>query len=329
VHTVGFLKPLRVYVEALAHPSARTDPRAFARHFFFIATGLSVGLLAFAALPVYLAARGVPSLFEATAYCWFLSPLFLALYVSRTGAFEHAHLWSAATIAAPVGLIAGITGLGSFALWAALVPIEAILFCSRNVAVAAGACAFAAFGASWAFAAMLLPAHLAALDAASPGFIGGLIVAAYTACIAFAARAMTESEARLNHASETRYRSIAQNTGELVTRHGRNGAVTFASPAAEKLLGVPASRLMGHGLFDRIHVTDRPAFLTAISESAIKQKPAVIEYRLRRETAESDQGSQEASFIWVETRCQPHIYCFSPLRGLGRGFLAESKSTSA
>jgi len=72
---MNFLKSLRAYVEALVHPSARVDPRAFARHFFFIATRLSVGLVAFAALPVYLAVRGVPSLLEATAYCWFLLPL--------------------------------------------------------------------------------------------------------------------------------------------------------------------------------------------------------------------------------------------------------------
>jgi cell cycle sensor histidine kinase DivJ len=305
---MDFLKSLRVYVEALVHPSARVDPRAFARHFFFVATRLSIGLIAFAALPVYLAARGVPSMLEAIAYCWFLLPLFIALYVSRTGAFERAHLLSAVTFTAPLGLFAGLTGTGSFALWVVLVPIEAILFCSRSIAVAAGASAIAVFGAFWALATFgLLPAHLSvALDPASLDLIGGPVVALYMAFIAFGARAIADSEARLQQASEARYRSIAQNTGELITAHGRNGAVTFASPAAEKLLGTPASRLMGHGLFDRVHVADRPAFLTAISESAIKKKTVVIEYRLRRETPEVGQrSSAEPSFIWVETRCHP------------------------
>jgi cell cycle sensor histidine kinase DivJ len=305
---MGFLKSLRVYVETLVHPSARTEPGAFARHLFFIATRLSVGLIAFAALPVYLAARGVPSMLEAIAYCWFLLPLFVALYVSRTGAFERAHVLSAMTLAAPLGLFAGMTGPGSFALWAVLVPIEAILFCSRSVAVAAGAAAFAAFGALWAVATFgLLPAHpSAALDPASLGLTGGLVVAAYLIFVAFGARSIADSKTRLNQASEARYRTITQNTGELITGHGRNGVVTFASPAAEKLLGTPAFRLMGHGLFDRVHVADRPAFLTAISESAIKKKIVVIEYCLRREPAEADQRSPvEPSFIWVETRCHP------------------------
>jgi len=305
---MSFLKSLRAYVEALVHPSARVDPRAFARHFFFIATRLSVGLVAFAALPVYLAVRGVPSLLEATAYCWFLLPLFLALYVSRTGAFERAHLLSVVTLAAPLGLFAGMTGTGSLALWVALVPVEAILFCSRSVAMAAGAGAFAVFGAAWAFATFgLLPAHFAvAVDAASLGLAGGLVVAAYTVFITIVARTIADGEARRNQASEARYRSIAQNTSELITSHGRNGTVTFASAAAESLLGTPASRLIGHGLFDHVHVADRPAFLTAISESAIKKKTAAIEYRLRREAAAADQrSSAEPSFIWVETRCHP------------------------
>lgn len=305
---MGFLKSLRVYVEALVHPSVRTEPGAFARHFFFIATRLSAGLMAFAALPVYLAARGVPSMLEAIAYCWFLLPLFVALYVSRTGAFERAHVLSAVTLAAPLGLFAGMTGTGSFALWAALAPIEAILFCARPAAMAAGASAFAAFGALWAFAAFwLLPAYPSvALDPASLGLTGGLVVAAYLVFVAFGARAIADSETRLSQASEARYRTIAQNTGELITGHGRNGAVTFASPAAEKLLGTPAFRLMGHGLFDRVHVADQPAFLTAISESAIKKKAVLIEYRLRREPAEADQRlPAESSFIWAETRCHP------------------------
>jgi cell cycle sensor histidine kinase DivJ len=305
---MGFLKSLRVYVEALVHPSVRTEPGAFARHFFFIATRLSVSLIAFAALPVYLAVRGVPSILEAIAYCWFLLPLFIALYVSRTGAFERAHVLSAAVLAAPLGFFAGTTGAGSFALWAALAPVEAILFCSRPVAIAAGASAFAAFGASWAFATFgLLPAHLSAvLDPVSLGLAAGLVATAYMIFVALGARAIADGEMRLHQASQARYRTIAQNTGELITGHGRNGAVTFASPAAEKLLGTPAFRLMGHGLFDRVHVADRPAFLTAISESAIKKKAVVLEYRLRREPAETDPRSPaEPSFIWVETRCRP------------------------
>ena len=161
VRTVDFLNLLRAYVEALVHPSARADRGAFARHFFFIATRLAIGLLAFAALPVFLATRGVLSFAEAVAYCWFLLPLFLALYASRTGAFERAHVFSAMTFAVPLGLFAGVAGPAPFVLWAVLLPIEAVLFCSRAGTIAASLSALAAFAIAWSVAAFALPPALA------------------------------------------------------------------------------------------------------------------------------------------------------------------------
>ena len=55
---------------------------------------------------------------------------------------------------------------------------------------------------------------------------------------------------------------------DVITRHGRNGAVLFVSPAAETLFGAKVSELHGHHLFDRVHVTDRPAYLTALADAA-------------------------------------------------------------
>ena len=55
---------------------------------------------------------------------------------------------------------------------------------------------------------------------------------------------------------------------DVISRHSRNGAVEFISPAAEAMLGTPVARLLGHGLFDRVHVADRPAYLTALSDAA-------------------------------------------------------------
>jgi len=121
--------------------------------------------------------------------------------------------------------------------------------------------------------------------------------------MALGARAVFDRETRRNHASKARYRAIVKNAGELVTRHGRNGAVIFASSAAETLLATPASHLMGYGLFDRVHVADRPAFLAAIGEAAVKRQATRIEYRLRRGPAAADPQAPESAFIWVETSC--------------------------
>jgi cell cycle sensor histidine kinase DivJ len=73
------------------------------------------------------------------------------------------------------------------------------------------------------------------------------------------------------------------------------------------LLGVPVTRLLGHGLFDRVHVADRPAYLTALSDAARGGEAGSVEFRLRRDTlrsGERGQGSQ-VDFIWVEMRCRP------------------------
>ena len=88
---------------------------------------------------------------------------------------------------------------------------------------------------------------------------------------------------------------------DVITRHGRNGAVLFVSPAAEPLFGVRAGDLMGHGLFDRVHVADRPAYLTALADAAAGGEDRSVEFRIRRDGA----GNAHGQHIWVEMRCRP------------------------
>src|SRR5258708_2696779 len=94
---------------------------------------------------------------------------------------------------------------------------------------------------------------------------------------------------------------------DVISRHRRYGAVQFISPAAEALLATPASRLLGHGLFDRVHVADRPAYLTALSDAARGGDARSVEFRLRRDVPRgSERGRRSgAEFIWVEMRCRP------------------------
>src|SRR6185436_2696787 len=101
---------------------------------------------------------------------------------------------------------------------------------------------------------------------------------------------------------EDRYRLLARNIADVITRHRRNGTVRFASPAAEPLFGVPPKALLGHGLFDRVHVADRPAYLTALANAATQAIDSSVEFRIRRESP--DQPDARVSFIWVEMRCR-------------------------
>ena len=105
----------------------------------------------------------------------------------------------------------------------------------------------------------------------------------YAAGLAFSAEALARTTVSLLTSEEERYRLLARNMSDVISRHRRNGAVQFISPAAEAMLGTPVARLTGHGLFDRVHVADRPAYLTALSDVARDGEARSVEFRLRRD----------------------------------------------
>ena len=132
---------LTAYFGSLVHESARGDALTAARHQSFIASHLLGGLLALCVFPVYLVVSGKPSLLEAAAFLWLLSPIGIAIFLSRTGKFAAAHLASAANFAGLVTLLAWLTGgLASWLIpWMVVVPVEAALANDRRiVAWAAG-----------------------------------------------------------------------------------------------------------------------------------------------------------------------------------------------
>lgn len=279
----------------------------FARHRGFIAIRLLSGLGALAVLPVHLAVFGAPGAIETAGYAWFLLPLAIVWHLSRTGAYDRAHLFFAVIFAAMVGLIAGLTGgTASFVLpWLVVIPLEPALYASRRTALlatAAAAATAAAIGIGGALG-LFPPAAGLPIGFAAPHLVSALSAALYAAAIALAAAAAQKQVS--NPAVEMRDRLVAENTRELVTCHGRNGAASYVSPAAEKLVGVHAAQLMGHGFFDRVHVADRPVFLTAIAETAAAGRPSAVEYRLRHGPLTDRNGAPaQPSFMWVETRCR-------------------------
>ncbi len=277
-----FLDPVNAYLEGLVHPRAREDRRMLFSQRNFIAARLFAGVAAIAVLPAHLALFGAPNLLEIIGYAWFTLPLALVWLLARTGDFERAHVLSAAVFAAMVGLIASLTGGGnSFVLpWLVVIPFEPALHASRRTALAAtpiAAITAAIIALLTAFGA--LPAPLPLPSAFVDPLLFSVISATlYMGMIALGAGRKEPSQS----AAAARQRLIAESTRELVTCHARNGAVSFASSVAEKLLGVQTSELMSHAFFDRVHIADRPVFLKAIAETAATGNPSAIEYRLRR-----------------------------------------------
>jgi cell cycle sensor histidine kinase DivJ len=128
----------------------------------------------------------------------------------------------------------------------------------------------------------------------------------YAAGLAFSAESLARTGVALLNVEEDRYRLLARNMSDVISRHRRNGAVQFISPAVETMLGTQVTQLLGHGLFDRVHVADRPAYLTALSEAARGGDARSVEFRLRRDVPRGgERGQHQVDFIWVEMRCRP------------------------
>jgi cell cycle sensor histidine kinase DivJ len=126
----------------------------------------------------------------------------------------------------------------------------------------------------------------------------------YATGLALGAETLARTSFWLLYAEEDRYRLLARNIADVITRHGRDGAVLFVSPAAEALFGSRIAQLHGHGLFERVHVADRPAYLTALGDAAAFGEPRSAEFRVRREAVDAE-GRAATEFVWIEMRCRP------------------------
>ena len=302
---MGFLTPVRNFVDALVHPAARQDALTAARHRAFIAPRLLGSLVALASFPLYLVLRGVPSALEIGVFAWLVAPILTAYFLSRTGRYESAHVLSSLALTGLVTTVAWRTGgIGSFAaIWLVVVPLEAALSASRRVVALAATFALAAAGLLLVLNALdlLPPPATAATERGALAALGIISASLYAAGLALGAEQLARTSFWLFYAEEDRYRLLARNMTDVITRHGANGAILFVSPAAEQLFGLKVGELMGHGLFDRVHVADRPAYLTALTDAAALGEDRSVEFRIRRDGGTDGNGH----FIWIEMRCRP------------------------
>src|SRR5664279_3930574 len=267
-------------------------------------------LAAFAAFPVYLAMRGAPTAIEVAAFAWLIAPIMLSWFLSRTGRYEGAHVLSSLALAGLVMTVAMATGgIESFAaIWLVVVPLEAALSASRRVVAFASALALACT------ALLIVAGHFGMLPAGDVNAVlrgvfmafGVASATLYAAGLAFGAESLARTGVALLNVEEDRYRLLARNMSDVISCHRRNGAVQFISPAAETMLGTPVTRLIGHGLFDRVHVADRPAYLTALSDAARGGAARSVEFRVRRDAPHGEGVlNGQVDFIWLEMRCRP------------------------
>ena len=324
VFSTESVRGLAAYFGSLVHDSARGDALTLARHQSFIASRLLGGLLALCVFPIYLVVGGKPSLLGAVAFLWLLSPIAIAIFVSRTGRFAAAHLISAANFAGLVTYCAWLTGgLGSGLIpWLVVVPLEAAIATDRRIvawsagAAGLGLAILAALGVLG-----LVPAVPAlALSPEEFALVGTASATAYAAGLAVMVQMVHRRSETAIRAGEERYRLLAENANDLITRHDDKGRVVFASLAAQQLLGEPSQKVLGEGLFEHVHVADRPAYLTALSRCQTNNEAIAVEFRVRRAGT-----GDTARYAWAEMRCRPML----PAEGIERpGIVAITRDIS-
>ena len=94
------------------------------------------------------------------------------------------------------------------------------------------------------------------------------------------------------------YRFLADHATDLITRHGADGRVGFASPASRRLLGTEPATIEGSLPATLVHENDAAAIQNALAEAAASGRETAAEVRFRR---------FDGSFVWTEMRCRPVV----------------------
>ncbi len=92
--------------------------------------------------------------------------------------------------------------------------------------------------------------------------------------------------------SEAQFRMLAEHASDMVSRVGADGLRRYASPAAKRLLGMDAEKLVGRRPEENIHPQDRPEFEAAVASLGEGQEQAGLTYRARR---------GDGAEIWIES----------------------------
>jgi PAS domain S-box-containing protein len=100
--------------------------------------------------------------------------------------------------------------------------------------------------------------------------------------------------------SETRYRLMADNASDMISRLDVKGAITFMSPASKTLLGFKPEELLGKRVIDLTHPDDVPgvqAYFRDLIAAGPGAQAEPLQYRGRR---------RDGQWIWLEG--QPTLF---------------------
>ena len=163
---------------------------------------------------------------------------------------------------------------------------------------------------SWALMSLIVLCAIATSVALPTWELGAEPQVAITAGLAYGLVALMigYSGNRLNSAFEVHekaqiqaYQHLIEHVQDGVMRFGADGDLLFASRSSETLFGCRRFELSWGGIGERIHVADRPLFLTAFADTNQGGVARTVEVRMRRE----DPVARIPHFVWVEIAMSP------------------------
>ncbi len=301
---MSFALILERRITSFVHPDVLDRPAERLRHQTFILRRLASSLVVLCLMPPFLAAYGAPAAWQALVFVLFLLPVGAVALVSRTG---HLVLAQAICVASFVGAALTIATAGgpwqAALICLAFAPFEGVFSQNRRLVLAGGL--LATCGA----VALILAARSGFIE--EGGFASGdaalfvLAAIAYATLLAYGIVHFQDENMRATALDAEHCRALHDAIGDLVVHHDRNGSVEFVSPNCLDLFRLPAGAFSGRGLFEHIHVADRPAFLKAIADAATTADVICASLRLRTASAPGKTAPRsEPMFRWVEMRAR-------------------------
>lgn len=164
---------------------------------------------------------------------------------------------------------------------------------------------------SWlALAGVIAAACLASLQMPWPASLGvqsavlpGLVFLVSALLVAHSANRLNSVFEVYEKAQINAFRHLIEHVQDAVLRFGPDGTLLFASRSSEKLLGCHRYELTGGGLVERIHVLDRPAYMTAFAQANRDGKTRRLEIRVRKDDRQAPAATPH--FMWVEASLSP------------------------
>ncbi|MCX2722243.1 PAS domain-containing sensor histidine kinase [Roseibium salinum] len=249
-------------------------------HRSFLISGIVSGAAALFVLPLHLALAGPPHAAAILVLAWMLSQWPQTLYLSQSGDLNRAIGLSSTLFACFVAGVCLLTGgSDSFALaWLLIPPVEAAFSTSRRTAIGITALCCTLLAAI-SFLSVPLPQF-----EPLPGPVRFIAVLAALIYVGMLGLRISLDRKRAQNAvqvSETRRQLISQSASEIFCELDEDGRMRILGGPVKRIFGTVPTAGGEDWLFQRLHVADRPLYLSRLSDVRHSGAPAGFGIRLR------------------------------------------------